>query len=395
MKTTRKYTKLALALLVSAGAYAGSVSENPVTGEKAINVVSLCSGKSNVCEIKEIGFRMACSGELKKGNGGMYCGNGVMTFSSLLPITSITGKGIDSIKISSTSSSKAILIPAGRETGAAKYSVDHASTVEISDPDSWSPEISEVTLLGGVGDLVQSMSGATFVLESAYSNVFRQLQIFKGNISKSDMGHTLRLEAALKEGIELLKKKDKNGKLTTSVLDWRVQENSRIIVAFGSIMDELLEDYDHVTSIQHSIKTMRELVVQLRELYGWNRSIGGKVSKASSTLLDVVRLELQELGAIRMSLGDSVASYTKLLKITGSLKAKVDAAKSGDMRAQREIYSFVDAWNESAWQAELDKLVHAGPDVKNLVTPKLTMLLQAMESLEDLSEAGFEVPKLD
>ncbi|EQC45515.1 hypothetical protein [Bacteriovorax sp. Seq25_V] len=333
MKMRNKYSKkMALALLLSAGAYAGSVSENPVTGEKAINIVSLCSGKSKVCEIKGIGFHMGCSGKLEKGTGGMYCSNGVMTFSSLLPITSITGNGIDSIEISSTSPSKGILIPSGRQTSAAKYSVDHASNVEVSRITSWSPEISEVTLLGGVGDLVQSMSGATFVLESAYSNVFRQLQIFKGNISKSDMGHTLRLEAALKEGIELLKKKDKNGKLTTSVLDWRVQENSRIIVAFGSIMDELLEDYDHVTSIQHSIKTMRELVVQLRELYGWNRSIAGKVSKASSTLLDVVRLELQELGAIKMSLGDSVTTYTKLLKITGSLKAKVDASKSGDMK---------------------------------------------------------------
>ena len=65
------------------------------------------------------------------------------------------------------------------------------------------------------------------------------------------------------------------------------------------------------------------------------------------------------------------------------------------MRAQREIYSFLDTWNNKKWQDELDSLVDSGPDVKNLITPKLVMLLQAVEAMEDLTEAGFIYPTLD
>lgn len=233
---------------------------------------------------------------------------------------------------------------------------------------------------------------ATNSLRLAYVGVLRNTSSFKNQIAKSHRGHLDRFTTALKNGVAILEETDKNENLVNSIVNWKVQENSRLVVAFGAILDELLTDYDDVESLKMSIKSMRTLVEQLRGSYGWERSLSGKVSKASSTLLDVVRLELQELGAIKMAIGENVTIYTKLLKTSGDLKAKVDASKSGDMRAQRDIYNFVDVWNDQTWQSELSKLVNAGPDVKNLVTPKLTMLLQAMESLEDMSEAGFQLP---
>jgi hypothetical protein len=248
--------------------------------------------------------------------------------------------------------------------------------------------------IGNPTFVANSLKSASGTLRIAYKGVLRNLNNFTSNIAKSHRGHVIRFQNALKEGIKLTEEKSKDGRNKYSVVHWKIQENSRLVVAFGSILDELLTDYDDVATLKLSIKSMRTLVGQLKESYGMGRSLGGKVSKASSTLLDVVRLEIQELGSIRMAIGESVAPYAKLLKITGNLKAKVDAAKSGDMRAQREIWSFVDAWNAPEWQEQLKKMVNAGPDTKNLVTPKLSMLIQAMESLDDLSDAGFILPEL-
>ena len=138
---------------------------------------------------------------------------------------------------------------------------------------------------------------------------------------------------------------------------------------------------------------MRTLVSQLRESYGWEKGLAGTVSKASSSLIDVMRLELQELDSIKMAMGTGEFHiYLDLLKITRTLQAKVDASKSGDMKAQREIYTLVDLWNGKLWQDELGRLMNAGPDFKNLVVPKLSMLLFAVESVADLSEQDFIMP---
>lgn len=241
--------------------------------------------------------------------------------------------------------------------------------------------------------LKDAYASSSRMLRSSYSGVLRNVTGFKNEIAKSHRGHLDRLTETLQAGISLLDTKAKDGKAAYTVLDWRVQENARLIVVFGTVLNELLSDYDDVQRLQTSIKSMRVLVDQLRLSYGWDRGLAGTVSKASSSLIEVVRLELQELASIKMAMGaGDFQIYMDLLKVTRTLQAKVDASKSGDMKAQREIFSLVDLWNGQTWQAEMAKLMNAGPDFKNLVLPKLSMLIFAVESISDLSDQEFIIP---
>lgn len=243
---------------------------------------------------------------------------------------------------------------------------------------------------GMTNGLTESLQGATGILSASYNNAFAAANMFKGEIAKTHRGHMTRFMAALSEGIAMLDPKNKE---KLAIVDWRVQENARLIVVFGTIMNELLTDYDDVERLKTAINALNSLVSQLRISYGWERGLAGNVSKASSALLQVVRLEVQELAAIKMAIGDSnLAPYASLLKTSGILLAKVNASKSGDMKAQREMYDFVDSWNSQEFQDELKKLMNAGPDVKNLVMPKLTMLLKAIESINDLADADLLIP---
>ncbi len=242
--------------------------------------------------------------------------------------------------------------------------------------------------------LNSSLSTAISILRGSYVGVNRNLENFRNEIAKSHRGHLDRLADALATGIALTSAKDeKTGKPKYSIVDWRIQENSRLIVVFGTVLNELLTDYDDVERLKTSIRAMRTLVDQLRLSYGWEKGLAGTVSKASSSLIDVVRLELQELASIKMAMGSTdFQIYLDLLKITRTLQAKVDASRSGDMKAQREIFDMVDLWNGKAWQDEMSRLMNAGPDFKNLVVPKLSMLLYAIESITDLSEQDFIIP---
>lgn len=240
--------------------------------------------------------------------------------------------------------------------------------------------------------LKKGLTGASRVLQTSYKGVLRNVTGFKTQIAKSHRGHLDRFTTALKEGIDLLQTVDKDSNPVYSVVDWRVQENARLVVVFGTVLNELLTDYDDVTGLKNSINAMRTLVSQLRLSYGWEKGLAGSVSKASSSLIDVVRLELQELASIKMAMGAEFKPYTEMLKITRNLQAAVDASKSGDMRAQREIFPFVDLWNAKEWQDEMAKLMNAGPDFKNLIIPKLVMLLNAVESIADLADQNFTIP---
>ena len=241
--------------------------------------------------------------------------------------------------------------------------------------------------------LKESFTGAAQLLKSSYVGVLRNVTMFRGEIAKSHRGHLERCMSAIQEGINLIDAKDATGKLLYSVMDWRIQENSRLVVVFGTVLNELLTDYDDVERLKISIQAMRTLVDQLRLAYGWQRGLAGTVSKASSSLIDVVRLELQELASIKMAMGaGDFAVYLDLLRITRNLQAKVDASRSGDMKAQREIFELLDKWNEKTWQDEMARLMNAGPDFKNLVVPKLSMLIFAMESITDLTEMEFIIP---
>lgn len=241
--------------------------------------------------------------------------------------------------------------------------------------------------------LKESFTGAAQLLKSSYVGVLRNVTLFRGEIAKSHRGHLERFMSAIQEGINLVDAKDSSGKLLYSVMDWRIQENSRLVVVFGTVLNELLADYDDVDRLKISIQAMRTLVDQLRMTYGWQRGLAGTVSKASSSLIDVVRLELQELASIKMAMGAGDFSvYMELLRITRGLQAKVDASRSGDMKAQREIFELLDKWNDKVWQDEIGRLMNAGPDFKNLVVPKLSMLIFAMESISDLTEMEFIIP---
>lgn len=241
--------------------------------------------------------------------------------------------------------------------------------------------------------LRESFTSAGQILKSSYVGVLRNVTMFRGEIAKSHRGHLERFMQALSDGVALIDAKDSSGKLLYSVMDWRIQENSRLVVVFGTVLNELLTDYDDVERLKVSIQAMRTLVEQLRMTYGWQRGLAGTVSKASSSLIDVIRLELQELASIKMAMGaGDFAVYMDLLRITRNLQAKVDASRSGDMKAQREIFELLDKWNEKTWQDEMARLMNAGPDFKNLVVPKLSMLIFAMESISDLTEMEFIIP---
>lgn len=241
--------------------------------------------------------------------------------------------------------------------------------------------------------LRDSFAGAAQLLKSSYVGVLRNVTQFRTEIAKSHRGHLERFMQALNDGVALIDAKDAQGKLLYSVLDWRIQENSRLVVVFGTVLNELLTDYDDVERLKVSIQSMRTLVDQLRDSYGWQRGLAGTVSKASSSLIDVLRLELQELASIKMAMGaGDLTVYMNLLSITRTLQAKVDAARSGDMKAQREIFDLHDKWNDKSWQDELSRLMNAGPDFKNLVVPKLSMMIFAMESINDLTDMDFIIP---
>lgn len=361
-----------------------------------VNLYNNCEIEGNSCVIEDLGLRIDCSGSITHDSTiGLYCNDGDFSINATkyplvgissyyYPLTIVDGKYQTNSNRSSVAKTFSYTFPF----------TDHVDYVYKQN----TPYLHSVKLQRSIHNSVFTVaSSLNALLNDSYRFIHLELEKFKQNIKKSDIGHTRRLQLALEEGMLLLTATDEeSGELLYSALDWRIQENSRLIIAFGSIMDELLAEYDHVNTIKNSIINMRSLVAQLRKSYGWDRNgLSGTVSKASSTLLEVIRLEVRELGSIRMSLGESTKAFSNLLKVTGELKAKIDAASSGDMRAQREMWIFLDEWNKEEWQAELTKLVNAGPDVKGIVSPKLTMLIQAMESIEELSDAGFLIPELD
>ncbi|MAZ47899.1 MAG: hypothetical protein CME65_05010 [Halobacteriovoraceae bacterium] len=375
----------------SQSAFANSQYETEFEDRLRINIASYCqanrSGRSCIYQ-GSFTVEITCSGSSIRTDANMIACDGYedMTIKTSAPMLGIDNGAILTHRrgttYAATSASQGYLgLPENT----------HEITIDGNSEDN--PELISVDINTGIPTyIVDNLSAASNSLRFAYSGVLRNLNDFESQIARSHRGHLVRFKSVLTDGIDILSELDDDDQPVYGIVHWKVQENSRMIVAFGSILDELLTDYDDIERLQYSIRAMRTLVAQLKESYGWGRSLSGQVSRASSTLLEVVRLELQELGGIKMSIGADVSVYSQLLTISAQLKAKVDSSRSGDMRAQREIFDFLDAWNSSAWQAELDTLVNAGPDVRNLVTPKVVMLLQAMESLEDLTDAGFELP---
>ena len=362
-----------------------------------INLHKACEsfgGKSS-CSIPEYGVTIQCEDSTLKigsyyGLGYLYCnGSESLKVHSTIPMSSF--KTPSSM---SKESSDEFEPTSSQHNTPFTIALDNLSYFKIST--NYVPTISGVILNTGIPNFIEKvLTGPTKMLEKAYVGVLRNLNDFESQIARSHQGHSVRFKQALSSGLEVLREKEKDGSPANSIVHWKVQESSRIIVALGGILEELLVDYQHVDRLKMAITSMRTLVQQLKKSYGWGKGLSGHVSKASATLLDVVRLEIQELGGIKMAIGADTTQYSKILKVSGTLLSKVNASKSGDMRAQREIYDFLDVWNSKEWQKELDTLVKAGPDIRNIVTPKMVMLIQAMESLEDLTESGFIIPTLD
>lgn len=385
-------TALTLSVLSFSNVYATSgVTESG--NHLVVNLATACSEFHYTprCEIPDLGLVITCTtGHLyRSGSTVLYCedqrSTGEMVIqSSIYPIGEIA--------------SKYVLTKSGDKYRAGSnyknyynYTMDNVFDLTIVKGDGY-PMLNTISLVHSINNnLYNATTHLNDSLFSTYRYVIQELNTFKGNIKLSDVSHTNRFEQALREGMELLSAKDKDNEYAYSVLDWRIQENSRMIIAFGMILDELLAEYAHIDRLRGAIENMRVLVAELQRAYGWNRGLVGNVSKASSTLLEVIRLEISELGKLQMLIGGNTATYGKMLQATGTLLSKVNASDSGDMKAQREIWPFVDAWNSEEWQAELTKLLNAGPDERGLVIPKLYMLMKAMESMQELTDAGFEL----
>lgn len=387
--------KKLLSILLSLGAFsavAQTQAVSPITYTDqhiVIDVALACysKGQTQLCDLTSFGINLKLAGSGTRNDYTPYQYQ-KQTITSSIPIVKITTKcanycGAWSGNILTGeyggNSSKEFPLPGFNEL--------------ILQPSSFT-QIDKIYLSTGIPSFLrESFTSAGQILKSSYVGVLRNVTAFRTEIAKSHRGHLERFMQALQGGITLIDAKDAQNKALYSVMDWRVQENSRLVVVFGTVLNELLTDYDDVERLKVSIQSMRTLVDQLRQTYGWQRGLAGTVSKASSSLIDVVRLELQELASIKMAMGSGdFAVYMDLLRITRNLQAKVDASRSGDMKAQREIFELLDKWNDKVWQDEMARLMNAGPDFKNLVVPKLSMLIFAMESIADLTEMEFTIP---
>jgi hypothetical protein len=257
---------------------------------------------------------------------------------------------------------------------------------------SFKQPVQKVTLhrVHGISEIKFGFSGAlsvtpglvasNLVLRKAYEASLFALDRFASKVAKSHRGHLTRFRSSLVTGIDMLKP---DAKEVLSVVHWKVQENARMVVVFGTILNELLTDYDDVEELKTSVLNLVTLTRDLRQAYGWETGLAGTVSKATVGLLEVFRLELQELASIRLAMGDSIDQYRTLLTIARDLIAEVSASDSGDIRAALNVSQLRTTWNASAWQDELKRLMNAGPDFRRLVLPKMQMLLRSVESIND------------
>ncbi len=387
----------ALVLTASLGVYAQSNAAADAIGFADDSIVvdlnKACTwSAAKVCDLAEFGLAVKITGT-GTGTAGFYS---TYTITSEIPVKKIdyTCGANSGYYYCGAWSGNSMTGGVYNAAGAQSNSFGDPGLTQISIAPSYSHKLTKLYLNNGVPTFLNAgLTSATSILRASYKGVQRNLENFRVEIARSHRGHLDRFSEALREGITLAETKNAQGKYLYSIVDWRVQENARLIVVFGTVLNELLTDYDDVNRLKNSITAMRTLVDQLRDAYGWERGLAGTVSKASSSLIEVVRLELQELASIKMAMGSTdFQIYLDMLRVTRTLQAKVDAARSGDMRAQREIFDMVDLWNGKMWQDEMARLMNAGPDFKNLVIPKLSMLLYAIESIADLSEQEFIIP---
>ncbi len=383
-------------LSFSAAANSSSAAVVDANGKIKVDFYSACRGsvKASSCKFsyKNIQIEANCSTYFVKPDKkpGMFCKDGGrIVIKSSIPMTHFRSYDAGKMKDDNT-----YVATEGDSNSVTKFSEIGITTLEIlHDKKGYYPNVVEIIYdLGIATNLNKRLKSASYILSGAYKGTLKNLNLFESKIAKSHRSHLARLKKSIQTGQDLLD----NEKNPLPITHWKVQENARLIVVFGTVLNELLAEYDDVDYLVNSISSIKTLVNELRLSFGWNKGLAGNVSKAADALLDVMGLELQELGSIKMAMNpEGFSIYISLIKNVRALQAKIKASKSGDMKAQREIWTLVDLWNSQDWQDEMNNLLNAGPDFKNLVLPKLAMLLFAMESIEDLTEAGFIIPNAD
>lgn len=252
------------------------------------------------------------------------------------------------------------------------------------------------SLIGLFVDATPSVENITGIFEqpaqaykSVLENVLENTLMLNEEIASSHQaGHMSRYIESLRDCIAVLNEKNKY-----FALDWRVQECSRRVLVFGTVLKEIIADYSHVTKLRPYLESITNLTDSIRKIYGWDRGLAGNVSKATSSLLEVIQLELREILTIKISSGTTnFEIYSKLMKEVGALVSKVNSARNGDATLQRNMWDFVDVWNSEQWQLELKSLLSAVSDDNKIVLSRLQLMFMATESFNDLTKADLEIP---
>lgn len=235
-------------------------------------------------------------------------------------------------------------------------------------------------------NISEDLKAATVQVIATYRKALEQLSVFEANIGKSQRGHLKRLKQALGDAITRMS--DAKGNPLIPVTHDSVREDARMIMVFATVLNELLEDYSDVATIQNQVKNLAALSQQIRSAYGWNTGLVGGGSKAIASLAAVVDLEMRELYNLMASFGQvsSAEPFFNLIKRNSAVSRAVNAKNGGDAAAKVEIAKFVDEWNKAEWQAMIATLLNAPQDQRGFVQPKLRLLLMAMESLSDLAQ---------
>ncbi|WP_372655425.1 hypothetical protein [Halobacteriovorax sp.] len=239
-----------------------------------------------------------------------------------------------------------------------------------------------ITVSGAMTNFNSYYQHAKGPLKNALKMIKRETLTFQKSMSKSDrnVDHFERFLVSLDDAMLILEdKKD------YSVLDWRVQEGMRRVVSFGMIISDVLWAYEDVPSVVRNIANIRKFRDEVRTVYGWNDTLAGNVSKTTGAIFELLHYEIKQIMLLKLEVGfNNYSTYNDLSTEIKKLIVMVNANDGGDMVVAQNIHGFMNKWNDSAWQIELQNLMEAKLDLRNLVRPKLKYMLNAVMALEEL-----------
>lgn len=383
-------------------------------GEIVLDVVSACEGKKQCIINFGIGVVKITGNAVVKGD---------LTYSAPIGLAGTSSTAVRQaalatcVSVESTLPITAVLVRSYRQSRPDTFSVDlntfpvvHWNAIgpakfEFEKPvtkfaydcqetlsRNGNPYLSIVSLafLGSPKSLALGLSHAGQGLYTIYQNTLNQLNQLTGSLRRSDRPHMDRLKASIQSAMDafVLQKEV----ITVPVTHQNVQESARMVVAMGTVMEEIFSEYDDVATTQLIIENIRELVSQLRMSYGWTNGLAGAPSKAMSAIGVVLETTLRELLINKDALDSNMnrTIYTQLRFKAMALKAAVKGRAGGDASVAKEVQAFANDWNSQAWQNELYSLINAGKDTENNVQTKVKLLLMGVGSLNDLTGVQFE-----